>query len=150
AGPTRAARSWRRASRCPAKRRMECPRKRASGRPRGRPDRSIASSSTCGPGAASRPDSQASMYGLIMTAPPYHSGRALLAKGRKKGGKRPQRRRSTPLSGHKRHKRTLSPPLMTLGGISPVSYHRDFLLDLLWVAAMFDTGGGWDAVYEPL
>jgi hypothetical protein len=39
---------------------------------------------------------------------------------------------------------------MTLGGIAPVSYHREFLPDLLWVAAMFDDGRAWSGIYEAL
>jgi Family of unknown function (DUF5677) len=72
------------------------------------------------------------------------------AKKRKRA--KAKRRRSTPLSEHKRHKKTLTPPFLSLpgGGFAPVFYHRDFLPDLLWVAAMFEEGGGWSAAYEPL
>lgn len=70
----------------------------------------------------------------------------------KRKRERRRRRTSTPLSRHKRHKKVLTPPLLSLpgGGIAAVSYHRDFLPDLLWIAAMFEEGGTWSAAYEPL
>jgi Family of unknown function (DUF5677) len=75
-----------------------------------------------------------------------------MPKGRKqKGRKRKRQHRATSLAEHKREKRTLSPPLMTLGGgMAPVSYHREFLPDLLWIAAMFDDGRAWSGIYEAL
>jgi hypothetical protein len=64
--------------------------------------------------------------------------------------KRKRKRRATPLKEHRRHKKTLTPPLLSLGGIRSVSYIREFLPDLLWVAAVFDQRSAWDAAYEPL
>lgn len=61
--------------------------------------------------------------------------------------------RGTPLAKHQRHKKQLKPPLLTLpgGGMQNVSYLREFLPDLLWVAAMLDGRDPWtQAVHEPL
>lgn len=40
--------------------------------------------------------------------------------------------------------------MLAIGPFSPVSYSRDFLPDLLWVAAMLDEHMSWEAAYEPL
>ena len=61
-----------------------------------------------------------------------------------------KQRRSSSLRQHKRERKILTPPLLAIGPISPVSYSRDFLPDLLWVAAMLDEHISWDAAYEPL
>ena len=69
-----------------------------------------------------------------------------MSRKRRKGSKR----RSTPLSAHQRHKKTLIPPILALEGIKTVTYLRDFLPDLVWIAAVFDQRSEWSAVYEPL
>lgn len=69
--------------------------------------------------------------------------------GRKKR-KRAARRRSSSLREHKRHKKVLQPPLRALSGIAHVYYLRDFLPDLLWLAAMLTEYGAPGAAYEPL
>lgn len=79
----------------------------------------------------------------------------MMSKKKKRRKKQPPaparvRRQNTPLAGHQRHKKTLTPPLLALGGVQAVSYARDFLPDLIWIAAMFEQDGSWDAAYEPL
>src|SRR5512133_3455221 len=64
--------------------------------------------------------------------------------------KKRKKRRSSSLAQHKRQKKVLTPPLLSIGPLSPVFYSRDFLPDLLWVAAMLDEHQAADAVHEPL
>lgn len=61
-----------------------------------------------------------------------------------------KKRRSSSLAQHKRQKKVLTPPLLSIGPLSHVFYSRDFLPDLLWVATMLDEHHAADAVHEPL
>lgn len=64
--------------------------------------------------------------------------------------KKRKKRRSSSLAQHKRQKKVLTPPLLSIGPFSHVFYSRDFLPDLLWVATMIDEQQSADAVHEPL
>jgi hypothetical protein len=71
----------------------------------------------------------------------------------KKRKKKTKKFRGTPLAKHQRYKKQLKPPLLTLpgGGLTSVSYVREFLPDLLWVATVLDGTSPWSrAVHEPL
>lgn len=62
---------------------------------------------------------------------------AALAKKRKNPSRRNRRRasQSSPISAHKRHKKTLTPPIMALANFGLVSWLQDNFPDWLWVCA---------------
>lgn len=69
-------------------------------------------------------------------------------KKKKKPGRIP---RSSTLAQHKRDRKVLTPPLMTLPSpMSAVSYTRDFLPDLLWIASLSHKGAEFSDVYKAL
>jgi Family of unknown function (DUF5677) len=71
-------------------------------------------------------------------------------RNREKRRREAERRHSSSLGEHRRHKKTLTPPLASLPNMKPVSWQHESLPDFLWLRAIKEETGFLPAPHEAL
>jgi len=73
-----------------------------------------------------------------------------VGKAKRNRQKRASQRTASALNDHKRHKKTLTPPMMAIPKMRPVRWQHERLPDFLWLEAIRDEVGGLAPVNEAL